>query len=313
MAYVTGTATSLANLQSALFAGCTANGWTQDGNVLYKGSCQVIIDISGNLLRIEGGTGRTTGAITGGAGYKPAIGAPANASNAVFNFSFPVTYELYVFANPDEVFLIVNTSVVQYQVMAFGMSDVVGLPGNGTWFWATIPPTIAAVTTPVSCYASYGAIGTISNSQAYPILLDQLNASAKHGSIHHNYDGVGWSQAGSGLGSTWGTTGSISWLRFADPLLGRQPSALNEGAVLVPMDVWAGRPTNNISLALRLRNCRALRIDNHDPGQIITYGPDKWKVYPWFRKNSAVRDGVLGTPGSDHTGTMGWAVKYEGP
>ena len=59
-----------------------------------------------------------------------------------------------------------------------------------------------------------------------------------------------------------------------------------------------------------LAHCRFLRIDNYQPGDIIPLGPDRWKVAPWYRKNTAQRDG-----GSNiqHTGTFGWAIRYDGP
>jgi hypothetical protein len=33
-------------------------------------------------------------------------------------------------------------------------------------------------------------------------------------------------------------------------------------------------------------------------------------IFPWYRKYSATRDGGTNI---DHTGTFGWAIKYEPP
>lgn len=315
---ITGTATSIAALRAALFAGCTANGWSADGNILYKGTCQLEIDVSGNHIRIRGGTGRGAGVLTGAAGFWAYLGT-ANQANAatVLNIGPTTNYELYIFSDPDEVYLICTGDSVRYQYLAFGQSDVPGLPGNGTWFQATMN-SYAALTlnsvTPLSIVAGYSSLGNNGDSNCWPMFMEPIsNNNSMNCAIHHDYDGVGWTNGrGSGNRSQWGTAGQIAWLKFQDPLLERQPSAINEGAVLLPMDVYAGRPTSNISLCLRPRNVRALRIDNYDPGQIITHGPDSWKVYPWVRKDTVNR---INTTGLDvgHTGTLGWAVRYEGP
>ena len=67
---------------------------------------------------------------------------------------------------------------------------------------------------------------------------------------------------------------------------------------------------NKVRLVLEVRNARYMRIGNNDPEQVITLGPDRWKVFPFLRKNASVPDG-----GSviDHSGTFGWAIRYDGP
>jgi len=59
-----------------------------------------------------------------------------------------------------------------------------------------------------------------------------------------------------------------------------------------------------------LQNARTLRVDNYDPGQIITLGDDQWRIYPFYRKNADQRDGTTSS-GGDHSGTMGWAIRYD--
>lgn len=321
MAYISGTAGSLADLLTTIKSGLTANGWALDGaDVLYKGACQVELNITASLIRIRGGTGHGAGALTGAASFYAYIGTPTQAASAgVISFSFPVAYELYIFDSPDEVYLVVNSNVTDYQLLAFGISDVSGLPGNGTWFYATMGIGVAVSfgnAAPVMTVAGYGSGGSSnSNNLCCPMLLSAHGGpNVANGSIHHDYDGVGWAPGvQGGERQTWGTGGQTSWLKYQDPLLERQPSALNEGAPLIPLDVFAGRPSNNISLCLRLRHIRALRIDNYNPGQVVTYGPDSWKVYPWFRKSTLAADRNGSVVGSTNSGTMGWAIRYEGP
>jgi hypothetical protein len=86
--------------------------------------------------------------------------------------------------------------------------------------------------------------------------------------------------------------------------------------VLLPLRAWKERTPYKSSLVADLANARLLRIDNITPGDILTIGTDKWKAYPWYRKNVSARDGS-GNQGSayniNHTGTFGWAIRYEGP
>ena len=88
------------------------------------------------------------------------------------------------------------------------------------------------------------------------------------------------------------------------------PSAWNGESVLVPIQVITSRPSNLWSLVGELTHARYVRLDNLEPGQLITLGPDRWKVYPFYRKDATARDGG---DGIDHTGTLGWAIRYDGP
>lgn len=45
----------------------------------------------------------------------------------------------------------------------------------------------------------------------------------------------------------------------------------------------------------------------------MTYGTDRWKIYPFHRKNAAVRNGVSWSTGADHSGTFAYAIRYTGP
>lgn len=92
--------------------------------------------------------------------------------------------------------------------------------------------------------------------------------------------------------------------------MGLLPNRWNSEAVLLPIRGWKVRPENKITLTLDLEHARWTRVDNYEPGQLISIGPDRWKIFPCYRKNAAARDGGTGI---DHSGTLGWAVRYEGP
>ena len=91
MAYVSGNASSAADVLTALITACTANGWTNTSGVLSKGSVHVRPAIRGTTpqhIRLEFGTA---------AGFA----SPGTNADTVFpylNFSnvFPVFYRIFV-------------------------------------------------------------------------------------------------------------------------------------------------------------------------------------------------------------------------
>lgn len=99
----------------------------------------------------------------------------------------------------------------------------------------------------------------------------------------------------------------------AAPHLSRSPSAWNQESPLLPIQCTLVRASSKVSLVADIRNARYLRVDNHSPEQIIELGPDRWKIYPFYRKNTSARDGSVAPVGTDHTGTFGWAIRYDGP
>lgn len=115
--------------------------------------------------------------------------------------------------------------------------------------------------------------------------------------INHGLDGV----------DTW--TPQASALATLLPLAARQPNAWNGEAMLLPIEPVVKRSSNKIARVGSLGHARFIRIDNIVPEDIITLGTDHWKVYPFLRKNAAVRDGGLD---ANHSGTFGWAVRYDG-
>ena len=88
------------------------------------------------------------------------------------------------------------------------------------------------------------------------------------------------------------------------------PSKWSDNAMLLPIHIINSVTDIKVALVADLSYARYLRIDNFEPNQIIEFGNEQWKVYPFFKKNSAVRDG-----GStiNHTGTFGWAIKIDNP
>lgn len=79
----------------------------------------------------------------------------------------------------------------------------------------------------------------------------------------------------------------------------------NSQTTLVPIELQYNAPSSFkmfIGYPLHLRFCR---IDNYNNGDIITLGPDQWKVYSVGKKDLAAR-----TVSSAGNGTYGFAVRY---
>lgn len=296
MAFVTGTANSMADLLAALQSACTANGWTLTGNVLSKGACYVAAGVASGYLTVQGGTGvDATPALTGAAPALSRIG-PAWTGDT---FTFPATYVIHIGSAPDEVYLGVNYEVSRWQWAAFGSSPVAGLPGTGNWCWASV---LASISNGNNYMASGGTGGGNSLVQVMAAFYMIANNNWCNAFVHHGLDGGSWS-----------TNNNISPANASSAtgtLIGRQPNLWNGEALLVPIQPAVARTNGKASIVAQLGHARYLRNDNLQDGEIITLGADRWKAYPWHRKNASARDGGVEIT---HSGTFGWALRYDGP
>lgn len=316
MAYYTGSANTIDSLQTAIFTACTTSGWSLSGSTLSKGLLHMQIDVlaMGNTggatgLRFRGGTGVSGGVVTGAAPYASDIGTYSNAA-----LTYPLEYHVMAFSDPDEVYVVVNYSADRFQYAAWGMSHL-SLPASGMWFGASLYSLnqMSSASTPYFQADNNGPSGT--NFSMQPMLFMRAEnksmgyAGYSEGHMLHGLDGMSWTTGES-------SAPSPSAMPAGAQLLGMLPNVWNSESILLPIQLTVPRPSNRKSIVASLRNARYLRIDNHEPGDIITLGPDRWKVFPWMRKNSVARNGMaLSSKNlSDiHTGTFGWAIRYEGP
>ena len=221
-----------------------------------------------------------------------------------YEVSFPCTYEVFGFTQ--ELYLIANYDVDSYQWMAFGKSSVPGIAGQGGWCGASIGDSVgSSFSGPVSMSASGGG-STPYYPYVCPALFWATSVSwgvSRNCWVNHGLDAHGWTYDGSIGSAPIGCSPNL-------PLVNLQPSVWSNESVLLPIRCLKARPSFKSSLIADLANARHLRIDNLAPGDILTLGVDKWKVFPWYRKDAASRNGGTGV---NHTGTFGWAIRYEGP
>lgn len=295
MAFVTGTANSFADLLTAVQNACTANGYTLTGNVLSKGSLYAQVSISGSNLAVIAGTGQSAGVLSGTSDVGAAMLGFATSGTALSTngFTFPMPYYCHIGVTPDEVTFIVNPNGTQYQYIAFGQSSVGGLVGSGNWFAGSCPGVNATTmsTMDIRSIGGYMQLGGYLNSGLFQGL--QGNPASQNGAVDHKLDTA-----------TWAVNGGAWFDAFT--LLKNLPSSWNGESSLVPVQIHTARPSGFYSMVAELAHARFVMLDNLTDQQIITLGSDRWKVYPWWKR------GLRGVYTAD-TGTLGHAIRYDGP
>lgn len=299
MAYVTGSVNSHADLVSAIQAACTANGWTLNGEVLSKGTAYFRLWTNGTLTFLQGGTGIDgSNNLTGAAPQYSFVGSIAGQA-----VTFPLTYQAFINASPDEVYVVLNYATDWYQWIMFGRSDITGLPGTGAWCSAPRWQN-GGSDSRFLCDPSGGSTNVVySGCAAFWHQSVSVNDRGVNSFVHHNVDGRGW-------GAVTTATDYCRSFGAIDTLLGKLPNAFNGETVLLPFQVWVPRTAGGtLSLIADLKNLRHCRNDNHLPGEIITIGLDRWKIFPWLRRDTVNRNGGAAL----HSGTVAFAVRYDGP
>lgn len=297
MSYTTGTANDMGAVRQALIDACVADGWSWDSatEVLGKGTIFVRLSVVSGYLKLWG---RISAGATGEQPVERKIGPfTGTYSNPLPTFSWPVQVRLFTF--PSEVYCVIQYAVDTFQWLAFGKSTVAGLPGCGTW----------AEGSSAGGNADYRYGVSITFNQPWqatdyfcPAPFWAVSQSSNYGSaVHNDLDGHGW-------GLAWGATGNKKGIKSLLPLIGLLPNRWNSEALLLPIRAHKERAASKISLVADLEHARFTRIDNYDPCQIVSIGTDRWMLFPFFRKNMLQRDG-----GDSHTGTHGWAIRYEWP
>ena len=314
MAYITGTAATFADLQTALQNACTANGWTLSSGILSKNGCffQLVAGTSDGYAQLQlfGGTGQSGTTLTGQPPSNYGAKICSNNGNVI---AFPINYEIHLFTNPDEVYCVINYNSDFYQQISFGKSDVPGIGGTGAWFTGAYHSTTDLTTADSSMLywrASVWSAGVSKQlAQTVGLFAHANNSGSRQASfVHAGLDSVGWKTAENETAGT-----GLQGMSYASGLLTAMPNLGNNANVLIPVKAIQFRFDNGRTVVANPRNVRYMRIDNVVPGEIITFGTERWKCYPFHRKNATVRDGVdWYSGGARHSGTWGYAIKYTG-
>lgn len=323
MPFVAGSANNVNEVLSALQNACTANGWTLASGILSKGDCYAMPFINDGTIALLAGTGQNGATVTNPPTLSSAStlrvpGAPniwvslSGIDNAI---TYPLTYFIHVMENPNEVYLFINHSVESWSYLAFGQSPIEGLTGTGVWYGGTGRGlnildsgdiNNAGANGHLGCalfsYVAPGATTVNSNQRIKCFFHHNVSDSPSEWSIS-GVDGVGFvaTQSWTGLPSQANATLTLM------PLLTREPSTWNSGAGLHPIQPSIIRPDFRRSIVGNLGHARYARIDNIDPGEIVTIGSEKWRFYPWIKKNITNRNATV-----TDSGTFAAAIRYDG-
>ena len=313
MAYQTGTVASPTALKSVIETFCTTNGWTLSGSdYLYKGQSFVKLTATGTT-KLQLNTANSSDGLTTPYAYAPYI--------YIETANWPVTYYIATFTNPDIVICVLHYATNLIQPIIFGdivkthTSAYVGgnfiyAPRIVTGFESQINSIFTATDTGIT------SVSTIRYTSGNTIPFSQVSQSVsgveRNCAIHAEIDGNTWSTSG------YVTTLNATNVRLAESTTQsffRSPNSWNNQAQLIPIKLVFVALDSFVSYLGYMEHIRFVRVDNYEIGDIITLGSDKWKVFPWSKKDSTYRNGpgnsLSGYP--DSSGTLGFAVRYDGP
>ncbi|KAF1009055.1 MAG: hypothetical protein GAK28_00688 [Luteibacter sp.] len=302
MPYTTGIVNDMASIRSAIVNTLTAKGWTLTGATLSKGACNALLAVEGAALTLR--LGRSVdpdkGKLLNPSPNKAYIREIGNVG-----LVWPVTYELFYFDDPIEVYAVINYAVDCYLWLAFGVATSTGTRG-GAWAGGNTgavgdnpapgPPrgTTIGVRDAGADFSNDGSTGTWFT----PAGLFWQNYANEQDWRRPSFIDVG---------DAWVAPNAVNPI---DTLITRQPNVWNGETVPIPIQPYRQLPETKVAMVADLKNARYMRITNYTPGQIITLGPDRWKVFPFFRKNASSADQ---SNSAQDTGTFGWMIRYDGP
>lgn len=332
MPYFTDVASSTSDLLTRIRTRLTTDiptvldRYTLSGDVLHKGDLYVSITDQTTHLLIQGGTG-----IDGSnnlTGFPPPSGSelsPRYCSlgpvGSPSGLQFPVTYFLHTNVDPDEIYLVVRDNTNRYSHMFFGKSPVSTLTATGNWFYASSEGST------IGRSVSDIGVGDNNNTLVAARMIftpisptgTTFNSPTRQNSFfQHGLDGNLWTHSGTGVGindqtttQNFVNTETIAFGTSATyPLFTRNPNQYNDQIVLIPCSIYVNRPSGFVSMVGQLEHFRYCRNDNYDDEAVVTIGTDRFRLYPAIRKNISARNGGVNIT---HSGTYGYALRYDGP
>lgn len=310
MAYYTGTANSFGDFRAALESAAVTAGWTDYSGVLGKNGAYVqfeeINQYGYDKLNLRGGSGESSGSLTGVVSNPVAITDTVNLIT-----QWPATYHIHAFDDVDEIYGILNVNVEYYLHMRFGVGVEAGVNGHGGWISGMHGVNVRAnaarasyvniVASPsnlsIGAYVTAGYLTPALWLSSYSTI--GVSADTADSLIYAGIDGA----------PEWRNSDEAG--RYIAALLTSLPSPFNEAHILLPIKCIRTRPSGGRTILKQQEHARVMRIDNVSPEEIITYGGDQWKCYPFFKKDTAERNGSS-SGGELHSGTFGIAIRYDG-
>jgi hypothetical protein len=337
MAFQTGTASSFSDLQSKIETFLTGNGYTLTSGIITKTGTQIHVEFTNDTLNLflEMGKDSSAGSLlhthplrTSSKTQIVGMGSNFNSSGGASAIVFPVNYDFQVWANPENEFRCVieyNNSFTQNVgfgeiIKSVDMDGGVYVDATGCLDDNSVNIGAARISTynTFQCSNNNSSSRTGSNPTPFGYGRTGLTGYTASTQLWAEFMGFDWFISTDVNGPTESGNKYIrSTDTFFTPLRTTQHNykemdnslqTYNANSALVPIRLYGQNPNNNYAPIGSIRNIRYLNVKNLNFGEVVDDGTDKWKVYPSYFKNAATLDG-----GVNHSGQMGFAVRYDGP
>lgn len=309
MAYYTGQVNSFAELKSVIENAAVAAGWMLNDGILSKHGSYVQL-LAGEqkdwpFLSIAGATQQLGDTLSGAVGPSAKI-----YSSPRLVLEWPCAYFIHSFDR--ELYAFLRSGIDLYLTLTFGVTNTLGIGGTGGWYGGMssaetdqnhrtanrrvehrlrLELSVGQVTAGRISGYDTGRLGS-------PFWASRSSYGTGVSAIHIGLDGERWIDPG-GLGIS-----SVAGLLTASP------PPLNSGHILLPVKCVVARTGGGVTTVLQHEHIRWIRNDLIEDEAIITFGDERWKCYPVLRKNIELRNGGVN---DTHSGTLGYAVRYDGP
>ena len=336
MPYQTGTVASFAALKTEIMSFLVANSWTQETDIIKRNGVFAKITTgthasdSDNYIRLEGGK-KSDG--SGNLIAKHDGPGPWNNNSGEMTASFgllsanamvfPITYYFHLATTPvDEFWCVIQFNGDRCQRMGFGNINK-SAPFTGGGFYSSSTVEINSSNQNLYNWSSNNLLsnpgmgnnaGTSSRNALELIPFhggDAVNANVFAGSVVHAEVGGGeWysSHIVTSAPPYPLTEYMIMTHKEMGSLQKVSESTVNGMPNLIPFNLRVRGYDNNLQPIGSLENIRFSQIALLNFGQVESDGTDSWKFYPIYKKDASAPNGGL-----NHTGTMGFAVRYDGP
>ena len=328
MAFQSGSVLSFAALKTQILSFLTANGWTQETDIIKKNDAFAKLTTGaysggGTYLDLKGGTG------SDGAGNL--LGEPVDNYNnqgqrmgtflgqdVMDGIVWPATYRFFLGTNPDYFWCILQYNGTFIQWMGFGNIEKSAAFTGGGFYCASAngrDAFAASQMKPITSPDMMAIDGQGGSSEAYAVMPFRSQAvsngnNAHTGQIlHAEIGGLEWYHA---VRDANYYTPPGQWMikthRFIAEEVQSAELSVNNMPALIPIRLFVRGLDLNWQRIGRLPGLRMTRITSTNIAQVESDGTDSWMFFPCFVKNASEPNG-----GTNHSGTYGMALSYDRP
>ncbi|NMG48943.1 hypothetical protein GO613_12615 [Azoarcus communis] len=312
MAWQSSVVNSAADLVASIVDFAVAQGWALSGSVLSKGGAYIELTApSVSEVRIRAARGGVFSGIDLCPRYP-----------RIFITSWPSSAEVQLFAfdDPDTVWCVLRTNSTDYMHLGFGSIAKYGDWAGGQWFHAqhtgsnTDRQVCATVGGGAQPYFNTSARNcALFWSQRDRDLWSGGSTVNKCSFLHCEVRGEVWPATGPSNDAS--DLNVIHCPTITTPIHSNNPNVFNGQTVLSPFLLFLQNTDGHYMSVGHLGHLRFVKLTNYNPGDIVSIAGDRWRVFPWDRKDPTNPDGKAPSSGdsSASTGLLGIAISYDGP